>query len=407
MRHIYWILAAMLILLVLILFRDPIIDFLPIDQSGWSTSEHGQCYLDEDGDPVSGWYDIEGVSYYFHTETHTPHTGWTEKDGIRCYVEGGQVCSGWTDTPEGRFYLKEDGSLHIGWQRTPEGLRYFDQAGFLCTGMVETDKGIYCFNEDGSPHSGWYDHASKRYFCNSNGTLYTGWLEQDGKKYYLTEDGSAATGKLEIDGQAFFFSSTGMNFILVNPWHALPEDFTVELDFVESAGVNPVCKADLEQMLADCRAAGFSPRILSGYRSIRDQEYNFNVAVGKRVARGYAYKTAYDYVRQNIAVPGTSEHHLGLAFDIVDSHFPYLETTQERTETQQWLMENCWNYGFIMRYPNGTTEITGIVYEPWHYRYVGREMAAEIHELGITLEEYVDMLTGDGTTCGGAATSES
>ena len=74
--------------------------------------------------------------------------------------------------------------------------------------------------------------------------------------------------------------------------------------------------------------------------------------------------------------------------------------------TQQWLREHSWEYGFILRYPQGTTEITGIVYEPWHYRYVGQEMAAEIHELGITLEEYVDRLTNDGTTCGGTVITE-
>ena len=57
--------------------------------------------------------------------------------------------------------------------------------------------------------------------------------------------------------------------------------------------------------------------------------------------------------------------------------------------TQRWLMENSWRYGFILRYPNGTTEITGILYEPWHYRYVGRAPAEEIHRMGVTLEEYL------------------
>jgi D-alanyl-D-alanine carboxypeptidase len=70
--------------------------------------------------------------------------------------------------------------------------------------------------------------------------------------------------------------------------------------------------------------------------------------------------------------------------------------------TQKWLMENCWKYGFIMRYPANTTEITGIIYEPWHYRYVGLELAKEIHDLdNICLEVYIDQLTNDGTTCGG------
>lgn len=426
MKRIHQIPAAAILILVAILFWDPIIDFLPIDQSGWSTNEYGSCYLDEDGDPVTGWQTVDGTEYYFHPETQTLHTGWADRSDIRCYVLDGLPCSGWTDTPEGRFYLQSDGALRTGWMEangrriylneqgspatgwteTAEGCFYLDSNGAPCTGIVETDQGTYCFDAEGNPHSGWYEQEGKRYFAREDGSLHTGWLEYEGNRYYLQSDGTAAVGKRIIDDVPRFFSSTGKSFILVNPWHEVPEDFTVELEFVEGAGTNPVCKADLEQMLADCRAAGLSPRILSGYRSFRDQEYNFNVAVGRRVARGYAYKTAYDYVRQNIAVPGTSEHHLGLAFDIVDTRYPYLEQSQENTETQKWLMENCWKYGFIMRYPEGTTEITGIVYEPWHYRYLGREMAAEIHKLGITLEEYVDMLTADGTTCGGTVTPE-
>ena len=92
-----------------------------------------------------------------------------------------------------------------------------------------------------------------------------------------------------------------------------------------------------------------------------------------------------------VAVPGTSEHQLGLALDIIDTGYTNLDEEQEDTATQQWLMAHCWDYGFILRYPNGTTDITGIIYEPWHYRYVGRTAAAQIHELGVTFEEYIDM----------------
>ena len=73
---------------------------------------------------------------------------------------------------------------------------------------------------------------------------------------------------------------------------------------------------------------------------------------------------------------------------IRDRFYTNLDAGQENTGTQQWLMENSWRYGFILRYPNDSTEITGIIYEPWHYRYVGTEFAAEIYESGLTLEEY-------------------
>ncbi len=106
-----------------------------------------------------------------------------------------------------------------------------------------------------------------------------------------------------------------------------------------------------------------------------------------------SYEEAYALASQVVAIPGTSEHELGLALDIVDANFIHLSTAQENTQTQKWLMEHCWEYGFILRFPNGTTEYTGIIYEPWHYRYVGTELAQELRELNMCLEEYLQWLT--------------
>lgn len=93
---------------------------------------------------------------------------------------------------------------------------------------------------------------------------------------------------------------------------------------------------------------------------------------------------------RQVAVPGTSEHQLGLAVDIVDVSYQLLDTNQENTDVQKWLLENSWRYGFILRYPTDKTDITGIVYEPWHYRYVGKEYAKEIYEKGVCLEQYLE-----------------
>ena len=110
-----------------------------------------------------------------------------------------------------------------------------------------------------------------------------------------------------------------------------------------------------------------------------------SVTVAFRVSPEEAPKEA----ALTVAVPGTGEHELGLAADLMDESYPYLDEEQENTPTQRWLMENSWRYGFILRYPNGSTEITGILYEPWHYRYVGRGPAEEICRMGVTLEEYL------------------
>ncbi len=465
-------------------FREPIIDFLPIDQSGWSTTDQGRCYLDEDGDPVSGWLELDGQKYYFDPTSHvmrtgwledggsryyfgpngtmvskawvdfgglryymgttgamhtgwledsgkhyylsgdgTPLTGWQELEGKRFYFQqGGAAAVGWLETDEGRFYLKEDGSVHTGWLQmgeeryfldelgaavpgwadTDEGRYYLDEKGCPCTGLVETDEGWFSFDENGAPAPGWQDTDTGRRYFTEDGAMHTGWLEEDGKKYYLKEDGTPAVGKLVIDEQPFFFTSTGVNFIMVNPWHSLPEDFSVEVVQTTGGWVAPECKEALEKMLADCRAAGHHPQIVSSYRTIGDQRVNLQNMVNSYLDRGYSYNAAYAAATQIVAVPGTSEHHLGLALDIVDSSYPKLNHQQANMPTQKWLMENCWKYGFIMRYPEGSTEITGIIYEPWHYRYVGLELAKEIHDLGnIPLEIYIDNLTNDGTTCGG------
>ena len=79
--------------------------------------------------------------------------------------------------------------------------------------------------------------------------------------------------------------------------------------------------------------------------------------------------------------------------DIVDTRLWALEWEQADLPAQKWLMEHCWEYGFILRYPKDKIDVTGIIYEPWHYRYVGKELAAELHELGLTLEEYIHSLT--------------
>lgn len=462
-------------------FREPILDFLPIDRSGWQELDGDMYLLDEDGDPRTGWISQDGSTYFFR-EDGVMHTGWLEQsgaryyftesgrmvtlwqevdglkrcfasdgklrtglwedDGKRYYLDGdgspitcflpldGRICyiaadglirTGWLEENGSRYYLDAGSLVHTGWleeeglryyfnptnghmvtgwTETPEGTFYLHPDGALATGLTEIDGILHNLGEDGAPVSGWAELDGQRHYFGEDGLLYAGWLEEDGLRYYLLEGGIPAVGKLILDGQAYFFSSTGMNFTLVNPWHFLPEGFEPELTDAHGARLDPVCQDALGRMLEDCRAAGFNPRIVSSYRSIADQRANLQNMI-ESMDGNYAAAT------QIVAVPGTSEHHLGLAFDIVDSAYPKLNHQQAEMPAQKWLMEHCWEYGFILRYPENTTEITGIIWEPWHYRYVGVEMALEIRDLGgITLEEYIDALTNDGTTCGGKTPSD-
>lgn len=183
------------------------------------------------------------------------------------------------------------------------------------------------------------------------------------------------------------------NLRLVNPWTYLPEDYELTLTQLKNGhSVDTRCYPELQAMMDACRAAGLSPVICSSYRTQEKQERLYHAQVDRLIARGYGREEAETEAGRSVAVPGTSEHQLGLAVDIVDLSNQNLNESQEDTAVQKWLMENSWRYGFILRYPNDKSDVTGIVYEPWHYRYVGKEAAKEIYGQGICLEEYLERI---------------
>ena len=182
--------------------------------------------------------------------------------------------------------------------------------------------------------------------------------------------------------------------LLVNPWNPLPEGYEATLVKLKNGlFVDERCYPALQEMMDDCRAAGLSPVICSAYRSTDRQERLYNNQVDKLLALGYARAEAEPEAAKAVAVPGTSEHQLGLAVDIVDLNNQNLNESQEETAVQKWLMDHSWEYGFILRYPGGKSETTGIIYEPWHYRYVGQAAAREIYTQGLCLEEYLESET--------------
>jgi len=178
--------------------------------------------------------------------------------------------------------------------------------------------------------------------------------------------------------------------LLVNPWNEMPEDYEVHLKTLpDGMKVDEKAYGDLTAMLQACRDAGLSPKICSAYRTQSKQTYLYNNKIARLRKAGYGKQAAIEEAGRWVARPGTSEHQLGLAVDIVSSSYQALTKKQEKTAEQKWLMENCWEYGFILRYPNEKSEITGIGYEPWHYRYVGREIALDVQKSGLCFEEYL------------------
>ena len=250
---------------------------------------------------------------------------------------------------------------------------------------------------NGSRPTGWLDLDGNRYYLDENG-IRTGWLALDGETYYLKPDGSVTQGKAVIDGRTYYFVRSGARIVIANPWNLIPSDYTTDLEDVEDNDgdylpVDKICVEQLRQMFADCRAAGHGIQLISAYRRHSTQITLYNNKVNYYLNLGYDPATAREEAAKVVAMPGTSEHELGLAVDLVDTAYPYLDEHQESMPTQKWLMEHCWEYGFILRYPNGKTDSTGIIYEPWHYRYVGMEVALELKDSGLTLEEYLEALT--------------
>lgn len=178
--------------------------------------------------------------------------------------------------------------------------------------------------------------------------------------------------------------------LLVNPDHPLPEDFEIRLAVIQGPyQIDARIVEPARRMLEAAKADGIDLLVCSAYRPVDSQTRLFNNKVNEYVASGKTKEEATVLTAAMIAVPGTSEHHTGLAMDIVTPSYQNLDEGFAETDAFAWLDKHAADYGFILRYPKDKQEETGIIYESWHYRYVGPEIAKEIKEQGICLEEYL------------------
>ena len=184
---------------------------------------------------------------------------------------------------------------------------------------------------------------------------------------------------------------SGWNLILVNQDNPVPDDYTVSLTNLSNGKqVDTRIYPALQKMFDDARESGINLFVREGYRTREDQQGIMDSRISAYQAKGYSYEEAEGLAKEYVATPGTSEHELGISVDInADS------SVSSDDEVYTWLYENSYKYGFIKRYPEDKIEITGINNEPWHYRFVGQEAAAEMKENGMCLEEYLDYLAGE------------
>ena len=192
-----------------------------------------------------------------------------------------------------------------------------------------------------------------------------------------------SSGVGESDKPQSSTDDTEWNLVLVNKWNPIPQNY--EINLVEVPGGEKVDERIYEPLMEMLEAAKEGnwdqlPMVVSGYRAQEKQQQLYDEKIAEYKQEGYSNEEAVEQAEQWVAVPGYSEHQLGIAVDINGATY----------DLYFWLQENSYKYGFIFRYPGAKTNITGTAEEVWHYRYVGVEAATEMYEQGLCLEEYLD-----------------
>ncbi len=190
------------------------------------------------------------------------------------------------------------------------------------------------------------------------------------------------------------FSADDWRLVLINKQHPIPEGYTFTLGNIKTIKGNMKCDEriieDLLTMMQAAKEDGVTIAICSPYRDLNRQEVLFNRKIQAYMSKGMSYMDAYSISSQAVTVPGASEHQIGLAIDIVSDDYITLDEGFADTDAGKWLAEHSCEYGFILRYPKGKEYITSIEFEPWHFRYVGRDAAMLMTREEITLEEFWD-----------------
>lgn len=199
------------------------------------------------------------------------------------------------------------------------------------------------------------------------------------------------SGMEENRDEEVVFESSDWRLVLVNKQHPIPENYSFNLGTIKgSLQCDERIITDLLSMLQAAKDDGIDLVICSPYRTLDRQEYLFNKKIKLYMNQGSSYMEAYKIASQAVTIPGASEHQIGLALDIYTESYKLLNEGFGETDAGKWLAAHSCEYGFILRYPAGKEYITSIEYEPWHFRYVGKEAATIMTEEDICLEEFWD-----------------
>lgn len=184
------------------------------------------------------------------------------------------------------------------------------------------------------------------------------------------------------------------NLVLVNIDSALDEAYNANLKSICNGRLmaSETIYNDLVKMLAAANAEGYTYWIASAWRSREKQQRLIDEDVRNEIQKGLSYDEALQKTYEETMPAGHSEHETGLALDILCSGNTNMDISQENEPGNIWLRENCHRFGFILRYPENKSDITKIHYEPWHFRYVGKEAANYMKKHDLTLEEFLELI---------------
>lgn len=204
---------------------------------------------------------------------------------------------------------------------------------------------------------------------------------------------AAENALLKMEEVPFEVDLSDWKYVLANELHMLPKDFEVELEKTYNGQrVDGRIRGELEAMIDAAKKDGHHLMICSSYRDYKKQDQLMDESIAKFIRRGLSYKDAFFKTKEQIALTGASEHHTGLAVDIVGKNHQSLDESQADTKEAKWLAEHAAEYGFILRYPKEKEDITMISFESWHYRYVGKEAAEYMKEKNLCLEEFIELV---------------
>ncbi len=183
---------------------------------------------------------------------------------------------------------------------------------------------------------------------------------------------------------------------LLNTKYILHEELDMELVGIGNGHrLDPLAAQEIWRLVGDARRQGLYINVTSSYRTYAYQVSLFKDKIRRLEAQGMDHEKAVEEAAKEVAAPGTSEHHLGLTVDFVTGSYKKLDSGITKTKEYQWVQEHAWEYGYIIRYPQGKSDITGIISEPWHLRYVGIPAAKLITEQEVCLEEFLGVAYDD------------